>query len=148
VSILTSAVRVYEISDLVIEKSKSRSGKHALTSIVYIYSRRSGLTPYTASLISEEPAKPTYAKGEAKRIKIKVEHGDFVIYARFVKNLKKAVKGLIMILNHKGELLYRAKYNNGFVVKSFGNPTYAWLVRLFLDSLKIPYTSTRLGDEK
>lgn len=145
---MSSTIKVYEISDLVIEKSKSRSGKHALTSIVYIYSKRFGLTLYTASLISEEPTKPTYARGEAKRVKIKVEHGDFVIYARFVKNPKKAIKGLIMILNHKDELLYQAKYNNGFVVKSFGNPTYAWLVRLFLDSLKIPYTLTKLGDEK
>jgi len=71
-----------------------------------------------------------------------------MIYVWFVRNFKNNVKGYISILNHRGELLYRVKYINGFLVKSKGNPVYAWLVRLFIETTKIPVKTMKLGDEK
>jgi hypothetical protein len=138
----------HEIPGLIVEKSRSRSGKHLLSSTLLIYKKSQGLIPYVKSLVSEEKVKPTYAKGEAKLVKVKVEHGDFIIHSLFIRNFKNRVKGYISIFNHRGELVYRAKYNNGLVMKSKGNPVYAWLVRLFLNTLKIPVTNMRLGDEK
>jgi len=138
----------YELMGLRVEKSRSNSGKHVLNSTIYVYKKNQGLTPYTSFTVSQEPIKPTYAIGEAKLVKLRIEQGDFVIYVRFLRNFKRVVKGLIIIYNYKGEVVYRAKYINGFVVKSMGNPVYAWLVRYLLESLKIPYKSTKLGDEK
>ncbi len=131
-----------------IEKSKSNSGKHILTSTLYIYKKNKGLFPYTQFVVFEEPVKPIYANGEAKQVRVNIEHGDFMIYVWFVRNFKNNVKGYISILNHRGELLYRVKYINGFLVKSKGNPVYAWLVRLFIETTKIPVKTMKLGDEK
>ncbi|MEM1879254.1 MAG: hypothetical protein QXJ18_05790, partial [Desulfurococcaceae archaeon] len=58
------------------------------------------------------------------------------------------VKGYISVYNSKGQMVYRAKYRNGYVVYSKGDPVFAWLVRLVLDSQKIPVIMTKLGDEK
>lgn len=131
-----------------VEKSQSRTRKHFLFSTVYIYRKKEGLLPYTKSRFTEQVSKPTYTRGEAKLVTLNVEHGDLVLYAWFVKNFRNKVKGYISIYSSKGELLYSAKYLNGYVVKSKGNPLYAWLVRLFLDAHKIPVTATNLGDEK
>lgn len=131
-----------------VEKSRSRSNKHIYTSSVFVLKKAIGLVPYVKCTLSEEKIKPIYAVGEAKLVKVKADHGDFVIHVYFVKNYMNRIKGFVDIYNHKGELLYRAKYINGFLVKSRGNPIYAWLVRLLFDSLKIPVRETRLGDEK
>ncbi|MEM4489855.1 MAG: hypothetical protein QXD50_02230 [Desulfurococcaceae archaeon] len=138
----------YEIPGLLVEKSRSRSGKHILNSTVFIYKKSQGLVPYSKFVASEEKIKPMYARGEAKLVKVRVEHGDFIIHSLFIRNFKGVVKGYISIINHRGELVYRAKYNNGFVAKSRGNPVYAWLTRLFLNTMKIPVLNTKLGDEK
>lgn len=131
-----------------VEKSKSRRGKHVLYSTVYVYKKKEGLIPYTKVVFSEQPTNPTYSRGEAKIISLALDHGDLVVYAWFVRNFRKQVKGYISVYSSKGQLLYRAKYKNGFVVFSEGSPAYAWLVRLFLELQKIPVTATRLGDEK
>lgn len=138
----------YEVGNFKVERSVSRSGRHLLHSTVFIYKKNAGLVPYTKCLVSEQKVKPLYSKGDAKIVNVKTEHGDFVVHVVFVKNPANRVKGYISVYNHRGELLYRAKYLNGFVVKSKGNPIYAWVVRLFLEAVKIPVTGTKLGDEK
>lgn len=148
VKVVLTMQSFYEIPGLLIEKSRSRSGKHVLNSAVFIYKKSQGLTPCLKFITSEERVRPTYAKGEAKLVKIRVEHGDFVIYSWFVRNFRGLVKGYISVINHRGELVYRVKYNNGYVVKSKGNPVYAWLIRLFLNTTRVPVLGTRLGDEK
>lgn len=139
---------LYEVGGLRVERSSSRSGKHLLYSTVFVYKRDMGLIPYTKCLSSEQKVKPVYSKGEAKTVNVKIGHGDFVVHATFVKNFVKKVKGYISVYNYRGELLYSAKYLNGFVVKSKGDSVYAWLVRLLLEAVKIPVTGTKLGDEE
>lgn len=131
-----------------VERSQSRTRKHLLYSTVYVYRKKEGFVPYTKTRFSEQESKPTYARGEAKVVTVSVDHGDLVLYSWFIKNFKNKVKGYISIYSSRGELLYRAKYLSGYVVKSKGNPIYAWLVRIFLDMNKIPVTATNLGDEK
>jgi len=146
--VVSKMMQHQEVSGLRIERSKSNSGKHVLNSTLYVYKKDRGLQPYTRFVVSEEPARPIYAKGEAKQVKVSIDHGDFLVHVWFVRNFKNNVKGYISILNHRGELLYRAKYLNGFVSKSKGSPIYAWLVRLFFEATKIPVKAMKLGDEK
>lgn len=131
-----------------VEKTHSRSSKHYYSSMVYVYRKTKGLISYSMTAHSEEKVKGIYAVGDAKIVCIQPEPGDFIIYYYFVKNYRNRVKGYISVYNHNGELLYRAKYNNGYLTRSKGNPVYAWLVRLMINSLKIPVSSTKLGDEK
>ncbi|MEM4717349.1 MAG: hypothetical protein QXE81_01135 [Desulfurococcaceae archaeon] len=131
-----------------IEKSRSRSSKHIYTSSVFVFKKAIGLMPYTKCSVSEEKIKSIYAVGEAKLVKIKPDHGDFILHVYFVKNYLNRIKGSINVYNHRGELLFRAKYINGFLVKSKGSSIYAWLVRLLFDLLKIPIKETKLGDER
>lgn len=138
----------YVIHGLRVENSRSRSGKHVLYSGVFVYRKDHGLLPYTKYTYTETGIKPIYAKGEAKDVSIKTIHGDFIVYFSFVKNYKNTVKGYIQVFNHRGELVYRAKYRNGYLVKSRGDPIYAWLIRLFVDITKIPIKEIKLGDER
>lgn len=139
---------IYDVGGFVVEKSISRSGKHLLYSTVLVYKKGVGLVSYTNYLGSEQTVKPIYSKGEAKVISVRVDQGDFIIYARFIKNFLKRIKGYICIYDYRGTLLYCAKYLNGFVARSKGDPVHAWLIRLFLSSAKIPVNETKLGDEK
>ncbi|MCY0867744.1 MAG: hypothetical protein OWQ48_00720 [Desulfurococcus sp.] len=58
------------------------------------------------------------------------------------------VKGYIAVYNHRGEIVYKAKYQNGVLRRSIGDPVYAWLVRVYVDTHRIPVSKTVLGDEK
>ena len=139
------------ISGLKIESSKSRTGKHVLRSMVLINGKDEGLLSINKireAIVGEEQVKPTYRRGWAKKIDVKLEHGDYLIHIWFVKNLWGKVKGYISVYNHRGELVYRAKYVDGDLRRSTGDPIYAWLVRLVAQELKIPVKRTKLGDEK
>lgn len=133
--------------ELVVESSKSRSGRHAAYSNFFVYSRERGaIEPGERYAVGSQPARPTYARGWAKRVAASVKREDLIIYARFVRNFRGKVKGHIAVLSHRGELLFRAKYDGGALRRSAGNPAYAWLVRLFAERAKIPVTSASLGD--
>lgn len=98
--------------------------------------------------VEEAEATPTYVVGSARLIKVSLSHGDFALYGWFVRNHLGRVKGYVSVYNHRGELVYRARYFNGVLRRSVGNPVYAWLVRVFTEALRIPVSTTRLGDEK
>ncbi len=139
------------VIEAVEEKSRSRTGKHVARRLVYIYSRDKGLIPLSKEpdrITRREDAEPTYKEGEAEKYLVKLEHGEFLIQARFVKNFLGKVVGEISVYNYKGELVYRAKYRDGELRRSIGNPVYAWIIRLFVEKLRIPVKKTRLGDEK
>ena len=136
--------------NVVVEESKSRSGRHMVKRICLIMDRDGVLSnPLSQSdrIISSEDIKPTYARGWARRLGVKIMHGEYLIQLRFVRNFLGKVKGLIEVYNHRGELIYRAKYCDGELRRSIGNPIYAWIIRLIAERLRIPVKSTRLGDE-
>lgn len=137
------------IGDFLIENSRSRSSKHVSSSILLIYKKGKGLVRPSGDVVAEEKqGVPTYVKGHAKLIKIRLEHGDFAIYGWFVKNYLNRVKGYVNVFNHKGVLVYKARYNSGVLTRVAGDPVYAWLVRIFAEAIKLNVTRTRLGDEK
>ncbi len=138
------------VLEAVEENSRSRSGKHILRSLIYIYSREKGLTPLSKiphRIVKAEEIPKTYRIGEARRLLVGLRHGEFLIQARFIKNFQGRVKGEISVYNYRGELVYKAKYVDGELRRSMGNPVYAWIVRLFASELRIPVKKTRLGDE-
>ncbi|OYT37760.1 MAG: hypothetical protein B6U89_06890 [Desulfurococcales archaeon ex4484_58] len=140
----------YIVGEYIVENSRSRSGRHRASSVLLIYSREKGFIPLSKAkeyIVEENIVKPTYVKGEARSYKLKLKKGDYVVYGWFVRNFLGKVKGYIEVYSYKGELLYRAKYYNGIVRKSIGNPVNAWLIRLFLEKTRIPVKKTRLGDE-
>lgn len=137
------------IGDFLLEKSHSRRRKHLSSSVLLVYKKGKGLVKLNPEIIAEErPAHPTYVKGEARLVKLKLEHGDFAIYGWFVRNYLNRVKGYIGVYNHKGVLVLKSRYNNGVLTRTFGDPVYSWLVRIFAEAMKINVSKTRLGDEK
>ncbi|WP_440059722.1 hypothetical protein ACSU1N_00765 [Thermogladius sp. 4427co] len=136
------------IGEFQVENSRSRSGKHVLYSNVYVYSRaRGGFQPPDNYIVSSTDSKPVYVRGRARRISLKVEKGDFILYVWMVRNFKGSVKGFLLLFNHNGSIVFKAKYINGSLRRSFGEPVYAWIIRLFVNQFKIPVRETRLGDE-
>ena len=141
----------YVVGEFKLEDSKSRRGKHRAKSIILIYSKDKGLIPLEKIreyIVEENSDKATYVRGTAKRVKLRLRHGDYVLYAWFVRNFRGKVKGYIEVYNYKGELLYRAKYVDKILRKSIGDPLYAWLIRLFVEKTKLPVKEYALGDEK
>lgn len=138
----------FTVGDFRVESSKSRSGKHVLISTIFVFKKREGLIPYTKCLLSETSTSPIYKLGSARLVKIQVDQGDLVVYVYLLKNFKGEVKGYVSVYSFRGDLLYRAKYSSGVVRYSKGNPIYAWLVRVVLDTVRVPVKATYLGDEK
>lgn len=141
---------VFVVGDFLIESSRSRSGRHLAASTLLIYDKNIGVIPLTKAsnlIIEEKSSKPTYAKGTGKMIKVRVSKGDFIVYGWFVKNFLGKVKGFITIYNYRGEAIYRARYRDGVLRRSFGEPIYAWLIRIFIDINKINVKESKLGDK-
>lgn len=143
-------MEAYVVGDYVVEDSKSRRGRHRAMSTILIYSREHGvltLSKASDKVVEVREAKPTYSRGYAKAYKLRLEKGEYAVYGWFVKNFLGRVKGFVEVYSYKGELLYRAKYVDGVVRRSIGNPVNAWLVRVFVEAMKIPVRKSRLGDE-
>ncbi len=137
------------VIDLVDEESISKTKRHVARKIALILLKDNGIKPVQKlkeRITRIEDIKPIYSGGYAKRYYIMLSHGDYAIQVSFVKNLWGKVKGFITVYNSRGEMIYRAKYDNGFVRKSVGNPVFAWIVRVVIDALKIPVKKLELGD--
>lgn len=133
------------------EDSRSRSGRHLSKKRAYILLRDNGLKPVSKladRIVKMEEAKPIYSRGKAVCYYVRLGHGDYAIQVWLVRNLWGRVKGFIEAYNYRGELVYRAKYYDGELRRSTGNPVYAWIIRLVAQLLKIPVKKTRLGDER
>ncbi len=129
------------VLEAVEEYSKSRSGKHILRRIILLYIKDKGLIPISKArdrIAGVYEASKTYRRGSAKKYVVKMDHGDYLIDARFVKNFLGKVKGEVRIYNYKGELVYKAKYIDGEVRRSTGSEIYEWLLKIFFEQLKIP----------
>lgn len=138
------------ITGLVVEESRSRSGRHRRRCIVLALLRDNGLrTVDKAGMVArEEPGRPIYSRGWARRLTVAPGHGDYVIQVCFTRNPRGRVKGYITVYNYHGHMVYRAKYVDGELRRSMGDPIYAWIPRLVAEQLRIPVEKTRLGDEK
>ncbi|MEZ0394558.1 MAG: hypothetical protein ABWK00_05920 [Desulfurococcaceae archaeon] len=136
------------VGDFVIERSRSRTGKHALVSQLLLFSRGTGLSRLPESrILSREAARPTYSRGTSERVRVVARPDDALLYVWLVRNFRGKVKGYITVFSGRGEPIYRARYDDGRLARSFGEPAHAWLVRLAAQALGLAVRETRLGDE-
>ena len=122
--------------ELVVEKSKSRRGIHAIVRKVFIVSRDGRVVEVTGPRVG--PAEKTYSRGEAYRVRVKPGKDELVVYVVLVRGLRGRVKGYFEVYDGEGRLLYRAVYRKLKVRYSKGDPEYAWAVRLVAEKLRIP----------
>ncbi len=128
-----------------IEKSRSRSGKHAIRSLALLVSPDGSIEEAKPTRIIRET--PIYINGDAYRAYIRVPKGWFLAYIYMIKNLRGRVRGFIEVYSDEGILLYKANYNKLKLRRSTGDPKYAWIIRRIADYLKLFVKNTNLGDE-
>jgi len=128
-----------------IEKSRSRSGKHAARSLALLVSENGEVVEARPRLAN--PAEPLYRVGEAREAFFTVPDGWYLVYVWLVKNLRGHISGYIEVYDREGRLLYRAVYRRLKLRRSRGDPRYAWIVRRVADHLRLPVKRTNLGDE-
>ncbi len=122
--------------ELVVERSKSRRGIHAIVRKVFIVDEKGNVREVTGPRVG--PAEKTYSRGEAYRVRVNPSRGELVVYAVLVRGLRGRVKGYFEVYSPEGRLLYRAVYRKLKVRYSKGDPSYAWAVKLVVEKLGIP----------
>ena len=125
---------------VVLEKSKSRSGKHAFVRLVAKVDLGTNEVKEVLQATGGSPPR-TYSKGVSKEVNVKYGDNEAVIIVNMVKvphpNPKRKVKGTVEVYVN-GELVYRAKYVKGVLRGSYGDPKYFPLVKAVFKELKIP----------
>lgn len=122
-----------------VERSKSRSGIHAcrrLYVVVDANCRSLEVQPRGAKSV-----KTLYSRGEAFEYDIVVPEGYFVVQASFVRGLRSRVKGELIVLDPRGNVLCKALYRKLKIrLASYGSDADKCLkiVRCIAASLKIP----------
>jgi len=124
------------------EKSKSRSGKHAVRYIALIVDSKGSIRVPKPS--RREPTKPTYSKGSAETLYVNLSEGEYAVQVRLVKNLKGHVKGWIEVYDSNGRLVYRAVYRKLKLRYSKGDVAYAWIVERVIEHLRLPIKRSNL----
>ncbi len=127
-----------KLVDVRIEKSSSRSGRHAVYYNVFIVDKRCVIKQ--PKLVKQRRVKPIYRKGEALEAKAKLPENpdEVLVKVRFVKNLMGKVKGEIEVYNSEGELVLKTVYRKLKVRRSRGDPEYRWAIECLMDKLKLP----------
>ena len=129
-----------------IEKSRSRTGKHAVRSLALLVSPEGEVAEPKPRIVNK--VKPLYRVGEAYESYYTVPPGWFLVHVWLVKNLRGHVKGYIEVFDSDGRLVYRAVYRRLKLRRSTGDPSYAWIVRRVAEHLGLPVKNTNLGDEE
>ncbi|WP_081801215.1 hypothetical protein [Candidatus Acidianus copahuensis] len=122
--------------ELYVENSKSKSGKHAIRTIIYkVDDRPMELKPSGKSVIS------TYKFGQAEMVTIK-DKGT-IVYIRLVKNIKNRVTGRIVVINNDNTVL-TLKYRKMKLKRTSGDPSFYDKVKAVFDLLKVPVKRVNL----
>lgn len=130
---------------LIDEKSKSKTGKHAVRKIPLIIYPNGKIENINGKKIR---VKPTYVKGYAYQIHFKPPKEAITAQVNLIKCLGGKVKGEIILYEHSGKLILRAVYRKMKVRKVEGDPAYATYVKLICKYLRIPVKRYSLGDKK
>ncbi|MET1102115.1 MAG: hypothetical protein ABWW69_06560 [Pyrodictiaceae archaeon] len=129
------------------ELSKSRKAKHAVRDIALIAwpEKRAIEKPVPAKV---EEDKPTYSRGEAKKIVVNLPWGAYAVQVHMVRNFRGHVKGWINVYDYKGRLVFRAVYRKLKLRYSCGDKGLAWIVELVAEKLKLPLKRINLEPDK
>jgi len=118
--------------ELVLENCKSKSGKHVVRSLMLEV--KDG--EFKEVLTQGKKVKPTYTVGEATVPDLGKIKGT-VIYLRFVRNLKRKVRGEVIIINN-GKTVLRANYRKLKLKRVEGEESQMELARKAMEQLKLP----------
>ncbi|AWS00687.1 hypothetical protein [Metallosphaera hakonensis] len=122
--------------ELILEQSKSKTGKHAIRSLLFKWDNEiKQLNPKGSKVL------PIYREGEASAVNLR-EKGIFV-YARFVRNLKGKVRGRVMVIKD-GVVSLEMNYRKLKLKRISGDPALYSYVKAVMDYLKIPVKRTNL----
>ncbi|MEM4746675.1 MAG: hypothetical protein QXF40_04910 [Metallosphaera sp.] len=122
--------------ELVLEQSKSKSGKHAVRSLLYKWDNGLKQVNLKGTNIST-----LYKEGEGKLVNLR-EKGIFV-YARFLKNLKGKVRGKILVIKD-GTISLELNYRKLKLKRVSGDPQLYDYVKQLIATLNIPVKKVNL----
>ncbi|EHP68396.1 hypothetical protein MetMK1DRAFT_00028280 [Metallosphaera yellowstonensis MK1] len=122
--------------ELVLERSKSLTGKHAVRTFLFKWDGKPIEVKFTGTKIP-----PTYKNGESYLLALK-EKGSFV-YIRLLMNLRGRVKGKIMVIKD-GNIALELSYRKLKIKRVSGDPALFELVKPIIEMLKIPTKKVNL----
>ncbi|QKQ99330.1 hypothetical protein GWK48_02015 [Metallosphaera tengchongensis] len=122
--------------ELIVEQSKSKTGKHAIRSLLFKWENGVKQASIKGTRIP-----PVYKEGDAVLVNLR-ERGTFV-YARFIKNVKGRVFGKILIIKD-GTISLEMNYRKLKLKKVSGDPSLYNVVKDVMDYLKIPVKRVNL----
>lgn len=126
-----------------IEKSRSRTGKHAFRALVLEVCDDTVREPKAVHRVR---VRPTYAVGEA--FEAEFESSCVLVYLSLVKNLRNEVKGVIRVF-HEGKEVLRVKYIKEKIRRVCGDKSYHRVLEHVIRYLRIPYRRINMdtGDD-
>ncbi len=124
-----------------LEKSKSKSGKHAFVRLAVKVDLNSGEVKEVIQPTGGSPPK-TYSKGVSKTVNVKYGEDEALVVISLVKvphkSPKRRVKGTAEV--YVGDqAVYKVKYVKGLLRGSKGDPKYFPLVKAAFEKLDIPF---------
>jgi hypothetical protein len=122
--------------DVVIELTKSRTGKHAARRMAFIVNENGEIKELASGDVCEECK--TYTKGEARKLGVhELNRDEYLVVVRLVKNLQGRVSGEIIVYDWGQKPVFQAVYRKLKLRKTFGDSRYAWIPRIIADKLKL-----------
>jgi hypothetical protein len=130
------------VVQLRVEKSKSRTGKHAVRDIALLVYQDGRVEEVKVK--SKYPVKPVYSRGEAYLVHVEAKPGVYPVQVHLVRNLWGHVKGYIEVYGPDGVAIYRAVYRKLKLRYSRGDDRFAWIVELVAKHLNLPVKRVNL----
>ncbi len=124
--------------EAVVEKSSSRTLKHAFYSNIFIVSREGEVRE--AKPVKQTRVKPHYKRGNARKVLVEPpgDEDKVLVEAKFIKNIKGRVKGELIVYDSTGTPVLKVVYRRLKVRRSWGDKNYAWAIEKLMDYLKLP----------
>jgi len=119
--------------ELPVERTVSRRGLHAATSLILIV-RRGGKVEVISKPDKVE-GRGTYSRGYAGRASVELEPGDVAVHIRLVKTPNDRILGRVTVYDHEGREVLGAVYKRLKVRRSRGDPAYSWAAEAAFKSL-------------
>ena len=122
---------------LIIEASKSRTGKHASRklAVVYYKNRKEVVAKPTGSRAKQEHLRTVYARGQSVIVEVADPDIEYIVYVELIRNLRGRVKGHLQVYDRDGRLLYKAVLRKRKIRRVSGDKQYSWLVEDAIKSI-------------
>lgn len=129
--------------ELIIEKTRSKTGLHRRTRRAFLVSRNGDIEEFNPT--NKKTVRGTYVRGEAYQIVVPpVDRDKAIVYVDMTLNLRKRVKGKIYVYDHGGNLKLTLNYNKLKIRRSRGDRSYFWPVKFLIEKLNIPVKRVNL----